>query len=253
VAKPYENPRYYEIAFSFRDIPHEVSVFEEAIERYSKIPVRRVLELGCGNAPHLEELAARGYAYVGVDTSAEMLAYAETKAQRADAAAEFLEVDMVGFGLDEPVDFAYNMLGSLYLKSAADLVSHFDAIAAAVRVGGLYFLDWCVEFTPVSKSSQTWHLEDGAIRVDTTYATELVDSVEQLFEETMKLEVDDAGDKKTLVGVTVRRAVYPQEFLFFLAGRSDFEFVGWWNNWDLSRPLDGTIQIDRPIIVTRRT
>jgi SAM-dependent methyltransferase len=252
VAKPYENPRYYEIAFSFRDIPHEVDVFEEAISRYSKIPVRRVLELGCGNAPHIEELAARGYSYVGLDTSGEMLAYSREKAKRAGAVAEFLEVDMVGFSLEEPVDFAYNMLGSLYVGSAADLSAHFDAIARAVRVGGLYFLDWCVEFTPISKSSQTWHLEDDDTRVDTTYATELVDSVEQLFEETMTLEVDDGGKKKTLVGKTVRRAIYPQEFLFFLEGRPDFEFVGWWNNWDLSKPLDGTGQIDRPVIVTRR-
>jgi SAM-dependent methyltransferase len=73
----YQNPKYYEIAFSFRDIPTEVDVFEGVITQYSRIPVSCVLELGCGPAPHLEELARRGYTYVGLDLSGPMLAYAQ--------------------------------------------------------------------------------------------------------------------------------------------------------------------------------
>ena len=56
----YNNPKYYEIAFSYRDIPAEVDVLEQVIEQYSHIPVSTVLELGCGPAPHLAELARRG-------------------------------------------------------------------------------------------------------------------------------------------------------------------------------------------------
>ena len=47
----YGFPQYYEIAFSYRDIASEVDVMEEAIRRYSKIPVHNVLELACGNSP----------------------------------------------------------------------------------------------------------------------------------------------------------------------------------------------------------
>jgi hypothetical protein len=39
----------------------------------------------------------------------------------------------------------------------------------------------------------------------------------------------------TLREVTVRREVYPQEFLLFLAQRPEFEFIGWWNHWDVTR------------------
>jgi hypothetical protein len=59
----YDNPKYYEIAFSFRDIPAEVDVLEECFKWFSKIPVKSVLELGCGNSPHMEELVKRGYQY----------------------------------------------------------------------------------------------------------------------------------------------------------------------------------------------
>lgn len=48
----YANPKYYEIAFSFRDIVKEADVFQKSISMYSKIPVKTVLEIGCGNSPH---------------------------------------------------------------------------------------------------------------------------------------------------------------------------------------------------------
>ena len=46
----YDNPKYYLIAFSYRDIPKEVDVFEECIRRFAKTPVERMLELCCGPA-----------------------------------------------------------------------------------------------------------------------------------------------------------------------------------------------------------
>jgi short subunit dehydrogenase-like uncharacterized protein len=49
----YSYPHYYEIAFSYRDIPGEVDVMEQAMAKYSKIPVKTVLELACGNGPHM--------------------------------------------------------------------------------------------------------------------------------------------------------------------------------------------------------
>jgi hypothetical protein len=40
----YDYPRYYEVAFSFRDISHEVDVFEECIKRCAQVPVHTFLE-----------------------------------------------------------------------------------------------------------------------------------------------------------------------------------------------------------------
>ena len=48
---------------------------QEVIRTYSHIPVKRVLEFGCGNSPHMEELLKLGYAYSGIDLSPEMLQY----------------------------------------------------------------------------------------------------------------------------------------------------------------------------------
>lgn len=65
----YDEPGYYEIAFSYRDIGAEVDTFELCFERYAGLPVKSVLELGSANSPHLEELLRRGYAYTGRERS----------------------------------------------------------------------------------------------------------------------------------------------------------------------------------------
>jgi SAM-dependent methyltransferase len=253
VEELYANPEYYEIAFSFRDIKNEVDVFEECISRYSNIPVKRVLELGSGNSPHMVELLNRGYEYVGIDTSDEMLEYASLKAKTIGAQVELLSADMADFQLGREVEFGFILLGSLYVAGTDALLSHLNSMARAISPGGLYLLDWCIEFEPLDDHEQSWDMESDGVNVKTTYRTRVVNRIEQTFEETIALDVDDHGERKHLEHKCVRRAILPQEFLLITGKGSDFEFVGWWNNWDLERPLVGDEKIDRPIALLRRT
>jgi len=142
----YSHPRYYDLAFSFRDIGMEVDVFEECFRKHSKIPVRRVLELACGPSPHLEELTKRGYEYVGLDTNQAMIDYVQRKARSLGIQPTLILADMIDFSLEVPVDFAYTMLGSLYAETTHDILSHLTSVAEALNPGGLYLLDWCVNF-----------------------------------------------------------------------------------------------------------
>jgi len=250
----YDNPKYYEIAFSFRDIPAEVNVFEECFRRFSHIPVKSVLELGCGNSPHMEELAKRGYEYNGLDMSEAMLEYSREKAKLLGGRINLIRGNMVDFALDTSVDFALVMLGSLFTTSTNELISHFESVARALKAGGLYFLDWCVQFEPPweSQGKSSWELERDGIRVKTTASWEAVSLARQTFREKIVLDIDDHGEKFTIEGIDIRRAIYPQEFLRFIDDCKDFEFVGWWNKWDLNQPLEHAIRIDRPICIIRR-
>jgi len=72
----YSYPHYYEIAFSYRDIPGEVDVMEQAMAKYSKIPVKTVLELACGNGPHMLEFMDRGYEYWGWTSTPPLIEFA---------------------------------------------------------------------------------------------------------------------------------------------------------------------------------
>jgi len=248
----YDYPKYYEIAFSWRDIPDEVDVFEECIKRFSRIPVKSVLELACGNAPHLAELAGRGYRYTGLDLSQPMLDYAREKAKVLGVPATLLRGDMAQFALGEQVDFAYVMLGSLYVADSAGLVSHFDSLAGALRPGGLYFMDWCIAVSSGEPGGETWEVEQDGVRIKVSYTSKEIDPIGQVSRGIDTLEVDDHGRQLTISDDTAKRVVYPQEFLHFIRCRPDFEFVGWWNDWNLDQPLEGARKFARPIVIVRR-
>ena len=44
----YNEPLYYEIAFSFMNSAKQADLFKEFIEKHSGIAVKRFLDIGCG-------------------------------------------------------------------------------------------------------------------------------------------------------------------------------------------------------------
>ncbi|MGC9523375.1 MAG: class I SAM-dependent methyltransferase [Anaerolineae bacterium] len=249
----YDHPEYFEIAYSFRDIRAEVDAIERLIYRYSQIPVKRILELGCGSAPHLPELARRGYHYVGLDYSASMLDAARRRAEQYRVRATFVQSDLADFALAKPVDFAMVLLGSLYVVTTAELTRHFENVARALHPGGLYLLDWTINCAPSTATHDIWVQRRGDIEVKTTYRAHLVSPVEQIMEEDVTMEVNDAGTRHVLHQVAHQREIYPQEFLAFVKHQPSWDFIGWWDSWDLDRPLDDLGAVHRPVVVIRRT
>ncbi len=251
----YKSPRHYEIAFSFRDIVAEVDLFEECFRRFSRIPVRSVLELACGNSPHMEELVNRGYGYAGLDLSEAMLDYSRQKAAASGCRAELIHGNMIDFSLGAPVDFVYVLLGSMFVKSTSELLTHLASVGRALRGGGLYFLDWCIEYPPMRDwdKGSTWQIERDGVRVKATVKWEPISRADQTFAEVITLDVSDRGTRSRIRGRDERRAIYPQEFLCLVDRDPCFEFVGWWNHWDLSQPLGQAHTINRPIALLRRT
>jgi SAM-dependent methyltransferase len=251
MATVYDHPRYYELAFSFRDIAHEVDLFEECIRRYSSIQVQTFLELASGNSPHMCEITSRGYRYVGLDINDHMIEFARRKI--ADPAkAAIIKGDMCRFDLTESVDFAFVSLGSLYARSTADLIDHFNSVGRAIRPGGLYLLDWCVYFNGLENVSDDWTVDHGDAQVHVKFRGTLEDPVEQIYREAIELEVKEQGRRITISGSDTKRLIYPQEFLFLAKYCTPFRFLGWWNNWDLSDPLPTAKEISRPICLLGR-
>lgn len=248
----YDFPNYYELAFSYRDIAHEVGVMEECIRRLSHVPVAHVLEICCGQGPHLEELHKRGYRYIGVDQSAIMLSRARERATRCGAETELVCASLTDFALPCPVDFAFVALASLYVTSTGELFAHFNAMAEALRPGGLYLMEWCVDFDPMVDVVDSWEVARDGVHIQASYWSRSVNRIEQLYEDTLHLEVDDRGTHLVLEDKSLRRRIFPQEFLAFVRDHTCFEFVGWWNDWDLDQPVTGEHGVDRPIILLRR-
>ncbi len=251
----YDNPTHYEAAFSFRDIPSEVDFLQAAVKRFSYRPVANVLEIACGPAPHAAELTGRGYRYAGIDINRNMLDYAARKWSHLDPSPDLLEADMVDFALPSPADFAFVMIGSLYLSSRRDLDRHFDCVSRSLAAGGLYFLDWCIQFQdPLQLNDRNRYcVEADGIEVQSRFKIREIDHSERVFEEVWTFDVNDHGTASHYRMAETNKAIFPDEFRDFVAGRPDFEFVGWWQDWDFSAPIRAGQTVRRPLAIVRRT
>ena len=237
----YNNPLYYEIAFSFFDVKEQIDAFEAIIEKFSQVKVKRVLDVACGPSLQLRELARRGYESAGLDIAPEMLAYLSEKAKEEHLRIETVQADMCAFRLKSKVDFAFVMMGSLVTDSDAKLLGHLDSVADALRSGGLYFIqNKTVDWT--RSGEQKWTIEREGITVNTTFQIRWKDLVNQIYTEKLTLDINDHGKTIKLESEENLKFVFPQEFKTLIALNNKFEFLGWWagteSTWFLDEPLE---------------
>lgn len=234
----YNYPDYYDIAFGVADAAPEVDFFEAAIARYSRAPVSRVFEIACGTAPYLAEWRRRGYRYCGLDLSPAMLAGARAKAADLGIAAQFVAADMRDFGPElGPVDLAYVLLGSIYVSSNREFLAHLDRLADVLVSGGLYLLDSVVWFEIFSDYRRRWTARRDGVTVVMTYRAELIDGIAQTYNEFVTLDVDDHGIRHKIESRVPTKIFFPQEFLCLVEASRHFEFIGWFNDFNLTAPV----------------
>lgn len=246
----YKNPKYYEIAFSFRNIPSEVNFFEKAIKKFSKIKVRKVFELASGNSPYLEEWHKRGYEYFGLDLKKEMLDFVEARAREKGIKATLFRANMNKFALKTPkVDLTYVLLGSLYAKSNEEFFQHLDSVSGVLKSGGLYILDGVVWFNILSDNKQGWIISKQGIKVRATFRANVIDPVAQVFREDAILEIWDHGKRNKIRSNEIRKLFFPQEFLTLIKFHNKFEFLGWFDNFDVNKRATSK---GRQVVVLRK-
>jgi cyclopropane fatty-acyl-phospholipid synthase-like methyltransferase len=251
----YEQPLYYEIAFSFIDPKEQVDNFEKIIRKFSKTKANRFLDIACGPSLQLREIARRGYETIGLDLHPEMLAYLKEKAKEEKVKIETIQADMYKFKLTKKVDFAFIMMGSLDAESNEKFLSHLDSLAASLNKGGLYFiqnmtLDW------TQNVKQTWVMERDAIKVETTFETHLKNVLNQIYTEELTLEVRDHGERKRFTHKEDLKFIFPQELKTLIKLNGKFEFLGWWkgncNAWHLNQPLEKTKELNNNMVLLRK-
>jgi SAM-dependent methyltransferase len=250
----YANPKYYDLAFcSFRDTKHEVDVIEECIHRYSRIPIKRVLEIACGPSPNLKELVQRGYEYTGLDINESMINYIRKKYNSLRDKTTFIVADMRNFSIEKKADLVFLMGGSLFGRNNQDILANFSCVANSLKIDGLYLLDSCVEFNYNNEEDNTeWILENNESKIKARISSKAIDKVNQLWEHRLNVDVQENGKEMHFESTDVTKVIFPQEFLLLIEKTKKFEFVGWWNNWDINEPIEKAKKIERPLILVRR-
>jgi dTDP-3-amino-3,4,6-trideoxy-alpha-D-glucopyranose N,N-dimethyltransferase len=239
--RAYAEPLYYEIAFGFVDPARQADLFLSLARRHARVEPRAFLDVGCGPALQLRELARRGYAAVGLDRSPKMLSYVRAKARDEGTVIETVQGDMRSFRLGRKVDVAFIMMGTIaYLRDNDEFLSHLRSVAHAVKRGGLYLIenmkiDWAGEDGRSMFGGQVWTAERGGVEVRTSYAVRLVDALTQTLEETLEMQVDDHGELLSLRDRARTKLVFPEEFRALVRLEGSFEFVGWFERLSARR------------------
>jgi SAM-dependent methyltransferase len=225
----YDQARYYEIAFSFVDQKKQADLFEKFIKKYSKVEVESVLDVACGTALQLEEMAKRGYESIGLDANIKMLDYLKKKLSNHGLNVEVVKADMNKFKLNKKVDFAYMMMGSIiYTKNSSLFLSHLDSIANSLKSGSLYL----IENFPINWATvdffkpQIWSMREDGIKVKATYKITSKNALTQVVTQTLKLEVDDHGKKMEFIDADDLKIIFPEEIKLLVEKNDKFEFIG---------------------------
>ena len=235
----YNQAEYYEIAFSFVDQEKQADLFEKFIKKFSNIKVESVLDVACGTALQLEEMAKRGYESIGLDTNAKMLDYLKNKSLKQGLKIETIKADINKFKLKKKVDFVYIMMGSIiYTKNNNLFLSHLDSVAESLKSGSIYFIEnlainWATSefFKP-----QIWSMKKDGIKIRTIYKITLKNALTQVVTQTLKLEVDDHGKKMEFIDEDDLKIIFPEELKLLVEKNDKFEFIGFFER-ETTKPL----------------
>jgi SAM-dependent methyltransferase len=124
------------------DIGREVRFLEKVWRRHLRWPVRRILDIACGNSPHGQILAHAGIDVAGIDRSPTMIA-----AGRKEAAGlkglRFYRRRIEHFRIPEKsFDTAFFMSETFPIMTRnRDIITHLESVAAVLKRGGLYCVD----------------------------------------------------------------------------------------------------------------
>lgn len=152
------------------EIGSEVTFLKEVWRRHLRRPVRRVLDIACGDSPHGIALAREGISVAGVDRSSTMIAAGRRAA--ADAPIRFYRRSIERFRIPErPFDAAFLMSETFPIIAGNDaLLAHLASVGRLLKRGGLYCVDIdCHKGVDVISKRTLWRrrkVKVGSTRVD---------------------------------------------------------------------------------------
>ena len=253
-AREYTAPRLYEIAFDLNRRA-EVDFLVQCFSSYARVPVRRVLDIACGTGPHLMRLAARGYHMAGLDLSSRNVEFLRQRLAAKGYEGELTVGDMTAFRLSRPADAAICMQDSQgHLLTNEALLSHFRAVAANLRPGGIYVFDryMASSWTDPARS-WSWSKRRGSLIVRASFsALHDLNPVTQVFREKMTLEAIENGTRRLYRQTHSSRMVFPQEMKALVELAGGFEFVQWFFGFKHHQVLERSRHPLLMVVVLRR-
>jgi SAM-dependent methyltransferase len=255
----YRQPELYDIAFGFRDVPAECDGIVALAARHGATRPKAFLELACGPAHHLRELASRGMQSIGVDINPLMLRYARELCRRDNVAVEFVRADMRTFHVPQRVDVALCLFDSFALCiSDRDAVLTLQAAHRALKRGGVLLLEFShpADFfgSGRSRTMDRWTERNQQLSVKTHVSFSRFDAIAETFVADLVLQATDRKTGKRARRVVMRwlqRMWFRSAVEFVALASGCFDIAGWYGDLDPAVPLSSHAKSWRMVAVLR--
>ncbi|MDD1776225.1 MAG: class I SAM-dependent methyltransferase [Candidatus Methanomethylicus sp.] len=115
----------------------ELDFIEAAFRAHASHPVKEVLDVACGNGPHVVGLAKRGYHCTGQDFTPERVQMAKTRAEREGVGVRLLQGDATELQYDSEFDAVLALYLLFLLPNDDDILKCLRQAHQALRPGGV--------------------------------------------------------------------------------------------------------------------
>ena len=244
--KIYNNPRYYDIAFSW-DITQEIVIYEEIFKKFVDFPVKTILEPACGAGRFLMEFAHKGYELVGYDNNKSMVNYTKKKIkdEGLQDKIKVFKTNMKKAKFKEKFDAAINPINSIgYLHADKAIVKHFRRTGNSLKKGGVYVLHLSCAWkqaSPESAGTEAWTEERDGTRITTTWKILYDDKEQNLSVQQGIMDIDDNGKKIKLEETHVLRLWLYEDLKRLVKKSGKFKLVAIYNEDRQRLALDSEI------------
>jgi SAM-dependent methyltransferase len=229
----------YQALYHDKDYAAECDFVETAF-RAMGVPVRSILDLGCGTGGHAILLASRGYRVVGVDRSESMLAIAKRRAAETGACVEFRSGDLRSFDAAQSFDAVISMFAVMcYQTENEDLEGACATAARHLTPGGVFLFDgWYGPAVLKDPPTERLRMVEGDGRRIVRFTSPVLDTARHTVETRFTVWVTE---QNAITAETreshLMRFLFPREIAYYLrvAGFGEPRFCPF---MALDRPLD---------------
>ena len=250
----YDTPGHWDLAFSDETMP-EADFLEAVALRFSREPVKSVLELGCGGGRQTLEMLKRGYAVTALDLNPSCVKWTKRRLDRRRLSAHVLCGDMASFTIPRTVDLAHCLVNTFrHLTSEQTAREHLHCVATALKPGGLYVLGFhLLPPDAVELDCERWTIRRGRTRVTTTIR--VLDFSRRRRIETVRFSLCVTTPRRTIRTSTDHRLrIYrADQFRRLLRAIPEFELIAVYDFcYDSSETLAFNDELGDAVFILRR-
>ena len=258
--KLYLHPRYYDIAFDFRNLKKEQHFLREVYNKAKGRYPRSFVDIACGPAYHAIDFSKRDDIKIsyGLDLSPQMVDYAREKNVNLGGSAKILKGDMINFRLPQKVDLAACMIASIHMLTTNDeLLKHLNAVARNLTPGGIYVIEFQHprdNFEVDENDEGSWEMNNNGTSVTVEWGSDddPWDPIAQVHQTRVTMHVRENGSKQKFVFTDPYRIIPYQELMLLIQLNGKFKYLGSYGKFDLRKKLDNTESSWRMIAVLQK-